>query len=54
MRTDIELLGKDLPVATTLVEHDNEVGVLKDVLNLRRRQQILGILSDSSGDLKCD
>ena len=34
MGRDIELFRKDLAVARRLVEHDDEVGVFKDVLHL--------------------
>ena len=34
MRGNAQLLGEDLPVPASLVEHIHEVGVFKDVLNL--------------------
>ena len=54
MWRDVELLGKDGAVACCLGQHANEVRVLKDVLYFLTGQQIFDILSDSSGDLKCD
>ena len=51
MGIDVELLGEDLTVAAALVEHQNKIGVLKDVLYFWRGQKIFDILSDSSGDL---
>ena len=54
MGRDVELLGKDGAVACCLGQHANEVRVLKDVLYFLTGQQIFDILSDSSGDLKCD
>ena len=54
MGRDVELLGKDGAVACCLGQHANEVRVLKDVLYFLAGQQIFDILSNSSGDLKCD
>ena len=34
MRGDIELFGENLPVAAGLIEHEDEIAVLKDVLHL--------------------
>lgn len=34
MGADIELLGQDLPIPASLVEHIHEVAVFKDVLHL--------------------
>lgn len=39
---DVELLGKDGTVASSLTQHTDEVRVLKDVLNLLTSQQIVG------------
>ena len=43
---DVQRFREDLPVAGCLVQKVNEVGVLKDVLNLTGSQQILDILGD--------
>ena len=54
MGRDVELLGEDGAVASCLTQHTDEVRVLKDVLYFLAGQQIFDILSNSSGDLKCD
>lgn len=42
VRGNAQLLGENLPVSTRLVEHIHEVGVLKDVLHLAGRKQVVG------------
>ncbi len=42
MRGDIELLGENLPVAAGLIEHEDEIAVLKDVLHLAGGEQVVG------------
>ena len=42
MRGDIELLGEDLPIPGGLVEHIDEVAVLKDVFHLAGGKQVVG------------
>ena len=39
---DIELLGENLPVAAGLIEHEDEIAVLKDVLHLAGGEQVVG------------
>ena len=48
-RRDIQLLGKDLPIAGCLVKHINEIAVLKDVLDFPACEQILDVLGDACG-----
>ena len=50
VRADVELLRQYLPVPGCLIEHIDEVAVLKDVLNLAGGQQVLDILGDAGGD----
>ena len=50
LRGDIELLRKDSPVTRRLVEHDDEVAVLKDVLDLPAGKQVLDVLGDAGRD----
>ena len=50
VRGNAQLLGENLPVPASLVEHIHEVGVLKDVLHLAGRKQVLDILRDAGGD----
>ena len=45
--THIELFGKNLPVATGLIEHINVVAVFKDVLDLAGRKQVFDVLRDT-------
>ena len=47
---DAQALGQDAPVPCGLVEHEDEVAVFQDVLDLRRRQQVLHILGQAGGD----
>ena len=47
VRADIELLRQDGTVADGLVQHVNEVRVLKDVLDLLRCQEVLDVLRDA-------
>lgn len=42
MGRDIELLGENLPVAAGLIEHEDEIAVLKDVLHLAGGEQVVG------------
>lgn len=42
MRRNVELLRQNLPVASGLIEHIDEIAVLKDVLNLAAGQQVVG------------
>ena len=46
MRRNVELLCENLPVASGLIEHIDEIAVLKDVLNLPAGQQVFDILGD--------
>ena len=50
MRGNIELLRKYLSVTASLIEHIDEVGVFKDILNLTACKQVLYILSKSRRD----
>ena len=50
MGTDIQLLGKNLSIATGLVQHINEVAVLKDILNLTAGKQIFDVLCNTGGN----
>ena len=50
MGTDIQLLGKNLSIATGLVQHINEVAVLKDILNLTAGKQVIDVLCDAGGN----
>ena len=50
MRGDIELLGENLPVAAGLIEHEDEIAVLKDVLHLAGGEQVFDVLRDAGGD----
>ena len=50
MRGDIELFGENLPVAAGLIEHEDEIAVLKDVLHLAGGEQVLDILGDAGRD----
>ena len=50
MRRDIELGGQDLPVAGRLVEHIDEIGVFKDVLDLTGGKQVFHVLRERRGD----
>ena len=45
-----QLLGEDLPVPASLVEHIHEVGVFKDVLYLAAAQKVFDILGDTCRD----
>ncbi len=47
VRADVELFRQDGAVARRLVEHDDEVAVLKDVLHLAAGEQVLHILGDA-------
>ena len=47
MRGDIELFGENLPVAAGLIEHEDEIAVLKDVLHLAGGEKVLDILGDA-------
>ena len=42
VRGNAQLLGENLPVPASLVEHIHEVGVLKDVLHLAAAQKVVG------------
>ena len=46
----VELLCENLPVASGLIEHIDEIAVLKDVLNLAAGQQVFDVLRDPGGD----
>ena len=50
MRGDIELFGENLPVAAGLIEHEDEIAVLKDVLHLAGGEQVFDILRDAGGN----
>ena len=47
MGRNTQLLGQDLTVTGCLVQHVDEVGVLKDILNFTATQQILDVLGDA-------
>ena len=47
MRRDIKLTGQNLPVSGSLIQHDNKIGVLKDVFDLSGGQEVLNILRDT-------
>ena len=47
MRRDIQGAGENLPVASRLVQHDDEVRVLEDILNFPAGQQVFHILGDT-------
>ena len=49
MGRNVELFGEDLPVACSLVEHEDEVGVLKNIRHLVRSQQVLDVLGNAGG-----
>lgn len=42
VRRDIELFGKDLPVAARLIEQVEEIAVFKDIFDLAGGQQVVG------------
>ena len=48
VRRDIQGTGENLPVASSLVQHDDKVRVLKDILNFPAGQQVFHILGDTS------
>ena len=50
MGRNVELLCKNLPVASRLIEHIDEIAVFKDVLHLAGGKQVFDILSDAGGD----
>ena len=50
MRRNVELLCENLPVASGLIEHIDEIAVLKDVLNLAAGQQVFDVLRDPGGN----
>ena len=50
MRRNVELLCENLPVASGLIEHIDEIAVLKNVLNLPAGQQVFDVLRDPGGD----
>ena len=50
MRRNIELLCENLSVASGLIEHIDEIAVLKNVLNLAAGQQVFDVLRDPGGD----
>ena len=45
---DVQGIGENLPVASSLVQHDDKVRVLKDILNFPAGQQVFHILGDTS------
>jgi len=47
---DVQLLGEDLPVAVSLIEHIHKVAVLEDVRDFGAGQQILAILGQARGN----
>ena len=50
VRGNAQLLGENLPVPASLVEHIHEVGVFKDVLYLAAAQKVFDILRDAGGN----
>ena len=49
MGRDVELFGQNLPVAGSLVEHEDEVGILENIRHLVGSQQVLDVLGDAGG-----
>ena len=49
MRGNIELLSENRPVTGSLIQHDNEVGVFKNILHFTAGKQVFYILGDASG-----
>lgn len=47
MRTDIQLVRQNLPVTGSLVEHDNKVGIFKDILHFAAGEQVFDVLRNS-------
>ena len=47
---NVQALAKYLPVAAGLVQKIDEIAVFKDVLDLRRGQEVLDVLGDARGD----
>ena len=50
MGRDIELLGKNLPVARGLAQHIDVIAVFKDVLHLTGGKQVFDVLGDAGGN----
>ena len=50
MGRDTQMLCKNLSISGGLVEHIDEVGVFKDILNLPAAQKVFDILRDAGGD----
>lgn len=47
MRADIQLFCKNLPVTYCLVQHIDEIRILKDIFDFLGSKQILNVLGDA-------
>ena len=50
MRAYVQLPRQNLPVASGLIEHENEIGILQNILNFPGSKQILTILRNAGWD----
>ena len=50
MGGDTKMLCQNLTVTRSLIEHVDEIGVFKDVLNLPAAEKVFDVLGDAGGD----